>query len=89
MKLLIGIVLLAFTLTAFGQQEWADSSFTNKAEAKNLMVNGLKDGKWIEYFGEKMELRLKRIRKAQKHILLLYTKQVGSVDHDNFIWMEN
>jgi len=26
-----------------------DSGFTNKAEAKNLTVNGLKEGKWLEY----------------------------------------
>ncbi len=26
-----------------------DSGFTNKAEARNLKVNGKKDGKWIEY----------------------------------------
>jgi antitoxin component YwqK of YwqJK toxin-antitoxin module len=44
--LLILILSLSFTLTAFGQQ---DSGFTNKAEAKNLMVNGLKEGKWVEY----------------------------------------
>jgi len=27
--------------------------FTNKAEAKNPKVNGLKEGKWIEYFKQK------------------------------------
>jgi antitoxin component YwqK of YwqJK toxin-antitoxin module len=26
-----------------------EQGFTNKAEAKNLMVNGLKEGKWVEY----------------------------------------
>jgi antitoxin component YwqK of YwqJK toxin-antitoxin module len=31
---------------AFAQQ---DKGFTNKAEAKNQMVNGKKEGKWIEY----------------------------------------
>jgi len=50
------IISLSFSLIAFGQ---ADSlarpddsvgrGFTNKAEAKNLMVNGLKEGKWVEY----------------------------------------
>jgi antitoxin component YwqK of YwqJK toxin-antitoxin module len=47
------ILLLFFTLAAFGQ---ADSGFTNpngslwdKAEAKNLMVNGQKEEKWCEY----------------------------------------
>lgn len=35
-----------FAVTTIGQQ---DSGFTNRAEAKNLMVNGLKEGKWVEY----------------------------------------
>jgi len=47
MKSLPGIFLF-FALTAFGQ-EYPDYGFTNKAEAKNQMVNGLKEGKWIEY----------------------------------------
>ncbi|HTA84509.1 MAG TPA: carboxypeptidase regulatory-like domain-containing protein [Bacteroidia bacterium] len=42
---LIILISLITTLTAFGQ---ADSGFTNKAEAKNLTVNGLKEGKWVE-----------------------------------------
>src|ERR1700722_8015952 len=50
--LLIILISLFTTLTAIGQQpEYPDSGFTNKAEAKNLIVNGLKEGKWIEYFG--------------------------------------
>lgn len=36
-----------FAVTTIGQQ---DSGFTNRAEAKNLMVNGLKEGKWVEYY---------------------------------------
>jgi antitoxin component YwqK of YwqJK toxin-antitoxin module len=28
----------------------SDSGFTNKAEAKNLTVNELKEGKWVEYY---------------------------------------
>jgi hypothetical protein len=40
------ILSLSFTLSAFGQQ---DSGFTNKAEAKNLMVDDKKEGKWVEY----------------------------------------
>jgi antitoxin component YwqK of YwqJK toxin-antitoxin module len=47
---LILITSLSFTITALGQQEWADSSFTNKKEAKNKTIKGLKEGKWIEYF---------------------------------------
>ncbi len=40
--------LLNCILTASSAAE--DSlGFTNKAEAKNLMVNGLREGKWVEY----------------------------------------
>jgi antitoxin component YwqK of YwqJK toxin-antitoxin module len=38
------------TLAAIAQQpEYPDSGFTNKAEAKNLTINGLREGKWCEY----------------------------------------
>lgn len=38
-------------LAVFGRQSNNDSiGFTNKAEAKNLMMNGKKEGKWIEYY---------------------------------------
>ena len=49
MKPLLIILSLFFSLTAFGQ---SDSGYTNKAEAKNLIVNGKKEGKWIKYFSE-------------------------------------
>jgi hypothetical protein len=50
----------SLTLTAFGQTQGAkgtfhigilcdDTNFTDKAEAKNQLVNGLKEGRWIEY----------------------------------------
>jgi antitoxin component YwqK of YwqJK toxin-antitoxin module len=54
--------LLAFLIfpgiTVFAQPALQDSTrpddqvgrgFTNKTEAKNIMLNGLKEGKWIEY----------------------------------------
>jgi antitoxin component YwqK of YwqJK toxin-antitoxin module len=47
--LVILILSFSFSLTAFGQIEYPDSGFTNKAEAKNITVNGLKEGKWVEY----------------------------------------
>ncbi len=50
---LIILICLFTTLTAYGQQpEYPDSGFTNKTEAKNLTVNGLKEGKWVEYLGD-------------------------------------
>lgn len=48
--LVVFIVLVLFGNTAIGQQ---DSGFTDKAEAKNLLVNGLKEGKWVEYENER------------------------------------
>ncbi len=42
--------VVLFSGSAFAQEALSDSGFTNKAEAKNLMVNGLKEGKWVEYF---------------------------------------
>lgn len=66
MKTFLIVALLSISLTAFGQKEWADSSFTNKNEAKNQTVHGLKDGKWIEYFGVKDG---KPIRTDKKHAI--------------------
>jgi antitoxin component YwqK of YwqJK toxin-antitoxin module len=52
-RFLILLISTLTTVTAFGQQpEYTDSGFTNKAEAKNLTVNGLKEGKWVEYYGQ-------------------------------------
>jgi antitoxin component YwqK of YwqJK toxin-antitoxin module len=45
--LFILIVSFSFVYSAHGQN-LSDSGFTNKAEAKNLMVNGKKEGKWCE-----------------------------------------
>ncbi|HXB13330.1 MAG TPA: hypothetical protein VNZ45_15190 [Bacteroidia bacterium] len=44
--LLIFLFLTNCSLSLLAQQ---DSGFVNKAEAKNQTVNGLKEGKWIEY----------------------------------------
>jgi len=51
MRFFLFTIASLFTLTAFGQN-LPDSGFTNKAEAKNQMVNGKKEGKWVEYFNE-------------------------------------
>lgn len=50
--LLIHIIFLFFTISGFGQETTSDSGFTNKNEATNTIVNGSKDGKWIEYEDE-------------------------------------
>ncbi len=53
MKPILIILISLFTPTAYGQSGVADSNgFTNKAEAKNLIMNGLKEGKWVEYFDQ-------------------------------------
>lgn len=58
MKLILILLLsFSFTDTTFGLADSnltdsiVHSGFANKADAKNKMVNGVKEGKWIEYFG--------------------------------------
>lgn len=53
---LLLILSLAFAFTTFGQSD--SSGFTNKDSAKNQMVNGAKEGKWVEYFkvSDKLEV---------------------------------
>jgi antitoxin component YwqK of YwqJK toxin-antitoxin module len=44
--------IVCFSVLAYGSiaaHNLPDSGFTNKKEAKNLMVNGLKEGRWVEY----------------------------------------
>ena len=66
------IISLSFSLIAFGQ---ADSlGFINKAEAKNLMVNGLKEGKWVEYLDFKG--RTTSDTNAPDYMLTIYKKGV-------------
>ena len=51
MKAFLSLILfLSISFVGFAQQDYSDSGFTNKAEAKNLMVKGKKEGKWVEYF---------------------------------------
>jgi antitoxin component YwqK of YwqJK toxin-antitoxin module len=45
------IVFFCFSITAICQNP-TDSGFSSKAEAKNKMVNGLKEAKWVEYLDE-------------------------------------
>jgi antitoxin component YwqK of YwqJK toxin-antitoxin module len=41
--LFFSLIVIPFVVTA------QDDGFTNKAEARNQIVNGLKEGKWVEY----------------------------------------
>jgi antitoxin component YwqK of YwqJK toxin-antitoxin module len=51
MKTFLTVVLLSFSLAAGAVGQIIPSmGFTNKEEAKNLRVNGKKEGKWVEYF---------------------------------------
>lgn len=47
---LFTLLYFGFSLGIHGQNNLLDTCFSNKAEAKNLFVNGLKEGKWVEYF---------------------------------------
>lgn len=54
MKQILIVVLVFITIAVSGQRIAQqtdyppDSGFTNKAKAKNLKVNGIKEGKWID-----------------------------------------
>lgn len=48
-KFCIIILPLLLTIASFGQNLPDSLGFTNKAEAKNLTVKGLKEGKWVEW----------------------------------------
>jgi hypothetical protein len=74
MNPLLSLILFLFvTLSAFGQ---TDTGFTNKAEAKNLMVNGMKEGKWIEYI-DADNLVTTNKQKAQCYRLIVYKNDVA------------
>ncbi len=50
MKVYLFLVLLLPGISVFSQPTQHDAdSFTNRAEAKNKLQNGLKEGKWVEY----------------------------------------
>jgi len=49
MKKHILLYLICCSLLMASLPAMAQNGFTNKAEAKNKMKNGIKDGKWIEY----------------------------------------
>jgi len=38
-----------------GQMVYSDSSFTHKSEARNRLVNGIKEGRWVEYYHHDVE----------------------------------
>src|ERR1700739_1305058 len=46
------ITLLSFSSVSFYGFGQADTGFSNKADAKNQMVNGKKEGKWVEYLAQ-------------------------------------
>jgi len=54
MRGLFILISLSIIADAFGQQTLPnDSGFTDKAEARNETVNGVKQGKWIEFVTER------------------------------------
>jgi antitoxin component YwqK of YwqJK toxin-antitoxin module len=51
MKSICALILsLSFVITSCNKI--SDQGFTNKAEAKNEIINGKKEGKWVEYFAD-------------------------------------
>jgi antitoxin component YwqK of YwqJK toxin-antitoxin module len=65
------IIALLIATVSFGQTDTL--GFTSKAEANNLMVNGLKEGKWVEYFDTVKGLsRPTKNSKAVRYRLVIY-----------------
>jgi antitoxin component YwqK of YwqJK toxin-antitoxin module len=62
---------LSLSINALGQVV-IDSGFTNKAEAKNQMVNGIKEGKWMEYVLNDVEKITDDSSKARYYRLAVY-----------------
>jgi antitoxin component YwqK of YwqJK toxin-antitoxin module len=83
---LILLLFFAFAFTAFGQ-DVADSGFTNIAEAKNQMVNGVKEGKWIEYYGVKKGIYVIQTNKkhAVAYTLSIYKSGVPHGAHQYYM----
>jgi antitoxin component YwqK of YwqJK toxin-antitoxin module len=62
--------ILALVLLFTGQCAMAQNGFTKKEEAKSEIINGLKEGKWIEYLDE--EWRPTAPSKAKYYRLTIY-----------------
>jgi len=69
---LVAIISLLFAINAIGQQMPIDSGFRNKAEAKNLMVKGKREGKWVEYFLDDMGDTTSDINNYFSYYLIVY-----------------
>lgn len=67
---LILLISISFSLIGLGQ-DYPDSGFTNRAEAKNKKVHGLKEGKWVEYYKD----YTKRFETSIKKTLIFHTHQ--------------
>jgi len=72
MKYFLGIAAFVLMFGSCWGQNYPDSGFTNKAEAKNLMVNGKKEGKWVEYTCDQVEFI--RDTNAPFYVLTMYKK---------------
>ena len=55
---LILIISLMSVGISYGQQYPEDSGFTNKAEARNILKDTVKIGKWMEYMDSAMHITL-------------------------------
>lgn len=74
-----------FTVNAIGQQ---DNGFTNRAEAKNLIVNGLKEGKWVEYYhGKDNNNSIKDSSYALSYTLTIYKSgKPNGIVREYYLW---
>ncbi|HTB31835.1 MAG TPA: hypothetical protein VK808_07400 [Bacteroidia bacterium] len=64
-----------FAISAKGQP-YQDSGFTHKSEAKNLLINDLKEGKWLEYLDENEKLILDTTKISDTGIVAKYYRLI-------------
>lgn len=75
------IIFLLLVISSFTLPAMAQYGFTNKAEAKNVLKDGVKEGKWMEYSNGDSIINIKDSADAVSYILVVYQggKPVGIV----------
>ncbi len=76
--IIIAIAFLCCISNVHAQQD-SDSGFTNKKEAENKMVNGVKEGKWIEYADAKWDFNSTKRYVYYRLITYSHGKPIGLI----------
>jgi antitoxin component YwqK of YwqJK toxin-antitoxin module len=71
-KIILTLIIAFSCLTMCAQ---GLEGFTNKAEAKNVLKSGKKEGKWLQYFGKNTAI-VKNPAEAESYSLTFYKNDV-------------